>query len=341
VDVGFVLGGEAANVDAKGLMSLGSISYQPLMVFYRGATRPLLSDFKGQRLEIGEAGSGTHSLALALLKLNGITPGDGTVLLDTVAGNAVKALLDNQVDALFVMGDSTSTDLLRQLLHTPDIHLFNFAQADAYARRVSYLNKLTLPRGGLDLGKDIPETDTQLIGPTVELIAREGLHPALSDLLLEAAREVHGKPGCSRKRESFRYWLSMKSASARMPSVTTPPAKPAVPYLPLLAGRAGGPRSGGHPAAGAVADTGTESGPGHLPLAHPVRHQPLVSGVVRYRARGGGTAYRAGQAGGIAAPAGPCGCHRQQDRGAGGLWRFVVRAARPYRLCPQPLAGRC
>jgi TRAP-type uncharacterized transport system substrate-binding protein len=85
VDVGFVLGGEAANVDAKGLMSLGSISYQPLMVFYRGATRPLLSDFKGQRLEIGEAGSGTHSLALALLKLNGITPGDGTVLLDTVA----------------------------------------------------------------------------------------------------------------------------------------------------------------------------------------------------------------------------------------------------------------
>ncbi|WP_062791385.1 TAXI family TRAP transporter solute-binding subunit [Aquitalea pelogenes] len=203
VDVGFVLGGEAANVDAKGLMSLGSISYQPLMVFYRGATRPLLSGFKGQRLEIGEAGSGTHNLALALLKLNGITPGDGTVLLDTVAGNAVKALLDNQVDALFVMGDSTSTDLLRQLLHTPDIHLFHFAQADAYARRVSYLNKLTLPRGGLDLGKDIPEADTQLIGPTVELIAREGLHPALSDLLLEAAREVHGKPGLFKKAGEF------------------------------------------------------------------------------------------------------------------------------------------
>nr|WP_233160768.1 TAXI family TRAP transporter solute-binding subunit [Aquitalea sp. ASV11] len=173
------------------------------MVFYRGATRPLLSDFKGQRLEIGEAGSGTHNLALALLKLNGITPGDGTVLLDTVAGNAVKALLDNQVDALFVMGDSTSTDLLRQLLHTPDIHLFNFAQADAYARRVSYLNKLTLPRGGLDLGKDIPEADTQLIGSTVELIAREGLHPALSDLLLEAAREVHGKPGLFKKAGEF------------------------------------------------------------------------------------------------------------------------------------------
>jgi hypothetical protein len=150
---------------------------------------------------------------------------------------------------------------LRQLLHTPDIHLFNFAQADAYARRVSYLNKLTLPRGGLDLGKDIPETDTQLIGPTVELIAREACIRPCPTCCWKPRAKCMASRGCSRKRESFRFWLSMKSASARMPSVTTPPAKPAVPYLPLLAGRAGGPRPGGHPAAGAVADTGTESGP--------------------------------------------------------------------------------
>lgn len=203
VDVGFVLGGEAGGVDGSRLMSLGSISYQPLMVFYRGAPKTLLSDFQGMRLDIGEPGSGTHTLALALLKLNGIEPGGKTILLDALPGNAVKSLLDKQVDALFVMGDSTSTDLLRQLLHTPDIHLFNFVQADAYARRVSYLNKLTLPRGGLDLGKDIPESDTQLIGPTVELIARDGLHPALSDLLLDAAREVHGKPGLFKKAGEF------------------------------------------------------------------------------------------------------------------------------------------
>jgi hypothetical protein len=321
-------------------MSLGSISYQPLMVFYRGATRPLLSDFKGQRLEIGEAGSGTHSLALALLKLNGITPGDGTVLLDTVAGNAVKALLDNQVDALFVMGIPPPPTCCASCC-TRRTFIFSILPRRTPMRRVSYLNKLTLPRGGLDLGKDIPETDTQLIGPTVELIAREGLHPALSDLLLEAAREVHGKPGLFKKAGEFpvlveheirlspdaqRYYASGKACCT----------------VPSPSGWPGWwPAPGGHPAAGAVADTGTESGPRHLPLAHPVRHQPLVSGVVRYRARGGGTAYRAGQAGGIAAPAGPCGCHCQQDRGAGGLWRFVVRAARPYRLCPQPLAGRC
>jgi len=202
-DVGFVLGGEANHVDTSRLMSLGSISYQPLMVFYRGAPKVLLSDFKGRRLDIGEEGSGTHTLALALLKLNGIEPGGNTVLLNALAGNAVKSLLDNKVDALFVMGDSSSSELMRQLLHTPDIHLFNFVQADGYARRISYLNKLELPRGALDFGNDLPAENTSLIGPTVELIARDDLHPALSDLLLDAAREVNGTPGVFKKRGEF------------------------------------------------------------------------------------------------------------------------------------------
>jgi hypothetical protein len=92
---------------------------------------------------------------------------------------------------------------MRELLHTPDIHLFNFTQADGYARRISYLNKLELPKGSLDFGKNLPAEDTYLIGPTVELIARNGLHPALSDVLLEAAREVHGTPGLFKKRGEF------------------------------------------------------------------------------------------------------------------------------------------
>jgi len=203
VDIGFVLGGETTGKDIHNLMSLGSISYQPLMVFYRGKHRPLLSDFKGQRLDIGEPGSGTHTLALNLLKLNGIEPGDGTTLVNSIHGDPVRDLLDNRLDAIFVMGDSTSTDLMRTLLHTPDIHLYSFTQADAYARKISYLNKLVLPEGVLDFGKDIPSENTNLIGPSVELVARKGLNPALSDLLLDAAREVHGTPGIFKQRNEF------------------------------------------------------------------------------------------------------------------------------------------
>lgn len=203
VDVGFVLGGEVEKTNVDSLMSLGSINYQPLMIFYQGQTRQLLSEFKGARLDIGAEGSGTRLLALALLKANGIEPKGEASFIEVDAKDLVTALEEKKVDAVFVMGDSTASDVLRKLLRTPDVRLFDVTQADAYVRRIGYLNKLVLPRGSLDFGKNIPPEDIHLIGPTVELVARDDLHPALSDLLLEAAREVHSGPGLFRKRGEF------------------------------------------------------------------------------------------------------------------------------------------
>jgi len=203
IDVGFVLGGEVKDTNIDSLFSLGSINYQPLMIFYRGATKNFLSEFKSLRLDIGQEGSGTHSLALTLLKANGIEPNDGTVFMNTVSGDEVQALLEGRIDAIFLMSDSTASDLMKQFLHTPNVHLFNVTQADAYARRINYLNKLEMPKGALDFGKNIPAEDTYLIGPTVELIGRKSLHPALSDLLLEAAKEVHSAPGLFKTRGEF------------------------------------------------------------------------------------------------------------------------------------------
>jgi hypothetical protein len=42
-----------------------------------------------------------------------------------------------------------------------------------------------------------------LIGPTVEIVARPNLHPAISDLLIEAAQEVHGMPGLLQQAGQF------------------------------------------------------------------------------------------------------------------------------------------
>jgi hypothetical protein len=101
------------------------------------------------------------------------------------------------------MGDSASAQVMRKLLLTPEVHLMSFAQADAYTRRVSYLNRLEMPMGSLDFGANIPKQDMHLIGPTVELLARNDLHPALSDLLLEAAQEVHGGSGLLKHKGEF------------------------------------------------------------------------------------------------------------------------------------------
>ena len=204
VDVGFVQGGVTnAEGNAK-LVSLGSVSFEPLFVFYRANSNlTVLSQLAGKRLAIGAPGSGTHTLALSLLQLNGIVPGGPTELSDQDAETAIKALLADKVDAIFLMGDSASRAQIREMLLSPGIQLFDFAQADAYSRSITYLNKLVLPQGSIDFGKNIPAHDIQLIGPTVELLARPSLHPALSDLLLDAAHEVHGKPSLLKHRNEF------------------------------------------------------------------------------------------------------------------------------------------
>ncbi len=204
VDIGFVQGGETTGVNVDKLVSLGSLYNEPLLVFYRGAKSvDILSQFEGQRIAIGPTGSGTQSLVLALLADNGIKPGGATTLLELDAEDAAKALLDGKIEAAFMMGDSASSKVLRELLHMPHIRLFSFSQADAYTRHISYLSELELPRGSIDFGKDLPPQEVNLIGPTVELIARVHLHPALSDVLLEAAHEVHSGAGTFRRQGEF------------------------------------------------------------------------------------------------------------------------------------------
>jgi len=204
VDVGLVQTGVGEGRQLDRLLSLGSISYEPLYVFYRSsAPVELLSGFEGKQLAIGEAGSGVHALAIELLARNGIQPGGSTKLLELDDDEAQKALIEGRIDAAFMMSDSASTEVMRDLLRRPGIRILNFEQAEAYTHRLTYLNKIVLLKGAIDFGRNIPENDIHLISPTVELVAREDLHPALSDLLLEAASEVHGRAGLFQRRGDF------------------------------------------------------------------------------------------------------------------------------------------
>jgi len=202
VDLGLVIAG-VSNGPAPHLVSLGSISHQPILIFYHGPTVPLLSDFAGKRLAIGPPGSGTRALALTLLQANGISTNGPTQLLDWDPDKATSAFLNGSVDAIFLMGEAASSAIFRELLHTPGIQLYNFTESDAYTRRFNFLHVLELPRGVIDLGSNVPPQNIALVGPTVDLIARDTLHPALSDLILDAAREVNGRATLLQKKNEF------------------------------------------------------------------------------------------------------------------------------------------
>jgi hypothetical protein len=202
-DVAFVQGGMTEGLDVSHLMSLGTVFVQPLMVYYRGSEPiDILGQFRGKRLAVGQKGSGTNALTLKLLKANDIDEQSAT-LVEVGGEDAAKLLTSGEVDAAFLAGDTVTPKLQRRLRETSGISLMSFRQAEAYRRRFHFLVKLIYPEGAGDFAKNIPAQPTQLIGPSVELVAREDLHPALSDLLIKAAQEIHSGPGMYREAGEY------------------------------------------------------------------------------------------------------------------------------------------
>ena len=204
VDVAFIQAGTARPNEDDGLFSLGDMYHEPLWIFYReaalGRTDNLL-DLKGKRIAVGGPGSGTRHLAMELLAANGIDA-KNSKLIEVGGLELMGRLQKNDIDAVFVVGP-TQSSLVWSLLYAPGVRLMSLARADAYTRRFPYLTRLVLPRGVIDLPQDIPPSDIQLVSPMATLLAREDTHPALIDLLMQAADEVHGEPGVFQKPDEF------------------------------------------------------------------------------------------------------------------------------------------
>lgn len=202
VTVGFIQGGTASAAEGEGLMSLGSMYYEPLWVFYRDrAPLDRIAQLQGKRLAIGAEGSGTRKLAMQVLAANGLD-GDAQRLLPISGDAAVEALRAGQADAAFVIAGADSA-IVKKLLGLEGVRLMNFAQAGAYVKRFPFLHKVTLPRGAVDLVQDVPAQDVALIAATANLVVREDIHPALVSLFMLAASEVHGEPGMFQNSREF------------------------------------------------------------------------------------------------------------------------------------------
>ena len=198
-EVGFVQGGvvepkeDPDAEDDSGLLSLGSMFYEPVWVFYRGE-KPIdrLTDLRGKRIAIGQEGSGVRQLAQQMLTANEIKAGEHLVPLSGL--KAAEELQQGRIDAAFIIA-AEKAPVVQLLLRSPGVKVMSFAQTGAYQRRFPFLTKLTFPHGVADLVRDFPPEDVKLLAPTANLIIRDDLHPALQTLLLQAASEVHGKSG--------------------------------------------------------------------------------------------------------------------------------------------------
>ncbi len=202
VPVAFLQGGIGEPADHPDLVSLGSVYFEPIWVFVRDMTLPgRLTELKGKWVAVGRPGSGTRAVALALLADNGLNP--ETADLEEIGGDeAAEALIAGTIDAAFFVTSVTSPTVKR-LLATPGISLMNFERADAYLRRNTYLSKVVLPEGTVDLATNQPPEDTVLLAPAATVVARGDLHPALVDLMLLTMAEVHRAGGHLEARGQF------------------------------------------------------------------------------------------------------------------------------------------
>lgn len=211
-DVAFVQSGStdgdtmnAADGDAaerQELVSLGSLFTEPVWLFLREEAKvTTLTDLRGKRINLGPEGTGVPRLLRQVLDANGIEPRDVQIgdLADTPA---TVELLAGRIDGL-VFSSAPEAPLIQMLLQTPGVKLFDFAQAEAYTRRLPFLTHVVLPRGIVDLGRNIPAQDYHLIAPTATLVAREEIHPALVGLLVKSATQIHGGAGWFQQQGQF------------------------------------------------------------------------------------------------------------------------------------------
>ena len=194
VDIGFTQGGIAQTSDTSNVVMLASLYYVPLWIFHR-KTEPLsyVNELRNRRVAVGVAGSGARSLSDSVFELNGLSPDNVKMQpLSNIA--ALLALRSGDVDAA-VFVDGADNPAVWNALRDPSLALLSYSRAEAYRRRLSFISTLKLPPGVIDLADNIPEKEVDLIGTKEMLAARKDLHPAITHLLVDAAREIHGRQG--------------------------------------------------------------------------------------------------------------------------------------------------
>lgn len=190
----FVQGGAVPEQASDQLVSLGAMFYEPMWLFVRrDEPLPSLEALKGLRVSIGMRGSGSHLVAMALLRLNGLAPGD-LQLFELPPTESADQLESGDLDAAF-MSIAWQAPVLRRLLLAEGIRLQGFPRADAYVALYPFLTRLKLPMGVADLAANQPPEDVALVATKATLVVRRQLHPALQQLLMRAALETHDRPG--------------------------------------------------------------------------------------------------------------------------------------------------
>lgn len=189
----FVQSGLVDEKLAEGLLSLGSVGYEPIWFFYRNdllTPEKIHGDsFLKYPIAIGEPGSGTYQQVMNLIKINAFKETSGLRPISNAEG--VKAFQEGRVYSI-VLIDGIESKNVQALLNDPKASLVTFTRSAAYTRLLPYYHALTIPQGSLNLARDEPKHNLDIIASTTNLVIDKRLHPAIQLLFLQAAVKING-----------------------------------------------------------------------------------------------------------------------------------------------------
>jgi TRAP-type uncharacterized transport system substrate-binding protein len=190
VDASFLTAGTEAAAMHPDLVSLGSIQYAPIWIFYKGDTIQTTDPFEyfsNKKIAIGPAGNITNKIFRNLFQLNQQSAPSADSIVEVPFAQAADLLLAGKVEAAFIVDDFRS-ETIQKLLADRSIKVLNFPLADAYIKKRPFLQKLVIPRGSIHLDSIYPSEDITILASTTILLVEKDMHPALQWAYLLAAQ---------------------------------------------------------------------------------------------------------------------------------------------------------
>jgi TRAP transporter TAXI family solute receptor len=221
IDIGFVQSGIIKDKNDKELLSLASIYYEPIWIFYknRGYSINYIIELIGKKVAVGIKDSGTFALTKEILNANGIT-NKNTTFIHTTTQNAKQLLKDGKIDAMFMVTSPNSTSV-KELLEDQTIELFNLKRVKAYNQKYKFLSSLILYEGTMNMYKNIPSSNINILATTANLVSTNNLNGELIRIFLKQVKKVHHTPGIFQKQDQF----------PSLSNLDTQPSSQAVKYI--------------------------------------------------------------------------------------------------------------
>ena len=145
---------------------------------------------------------------LRILDINGINS-NNTNLLNLNTNDSKEALKKGEIDAMFIVTSPDST-IIKELLLDENIYLFSFKRANAYSKKFTYINSITLYEGTVNLNNNLPNEDKNLLATTALLVTHTDFPDELIRIFLKKVKEVNSSKTLFSEENEFPNLLNIE-----------------------------------------------------------------------------------------------------------------------------------